>query len=524
MNRNESIQQLTSTSQWDIIIIGGGATGLGAAIDSASRGYKTLLLEQYDFAKATSSRSTKLVHGGVRYLQQGNIKLIKEALKERGLLLQNAPHVCAPLQFVIPVYSWWKKLYYAAGLKLYDLIAGKYSLGKTTIVSAATVKEYLPTIDETNLAGGVVYFDGQFDDARLAINMAQTATENGATLINYCEVIDFIKSENKIDGVVFYDTIYQQQHTAKAKVIINATGVFADKILNKLSPAHTPIVSVSQGVHIVIDKKYFPEQRALMIPKTTDGRVLFAVPWHHRVVVGTTDTKVDKASIEPVALKEEIDFIIQNVNQYLKVDISEKDVLAVFTGLRPLVHQKAAKTTAVLPRDHTILVDERGLVTITGGKWTTYRKMAQEVVDKAMTLAALSATVSSTETIRMHGYYNRGTFHPQHHLCCYGADAEAVENLVNENIHLGELISPNYFFIKAQVIWAVRREMAMTVEDFLARRIRLLFLDAKAAIAAAPIVAMVMAKEMNKDEAWVNDQVNTFTKLAQGYLIQKQDA
>ncbi len=519
MNRNESLQQLASTSQWDIIIIGGGATGLGAAIDATCRGYKTLLLEQYDFAKATSSRSTKLVHGGVRYLQQGNIKLIKEALKERGLLLQNAPHVCAPLQFVIPVYSWWRKLYYAVGLKLYDLIAGKYSLGKTTVVSAATVKKYLPTIDETNLAGGVVYFDGQFDDARLAINMAQTATEKGATLINYCEVIDFIQSENKIEGVVFKDTIHQQEHTATAKVIINATGVFVDRLLNKLSATHEPIVSVSQGVHIVIDKKYFPAHHALMIPKTTDGRVLFAVPWYHRVVVGTTDTPVDKVSIEPIALKEEIDFIIHNVNQYLKVDISEKDVLAVFTGLRPLVHQKAAKNTAVLPRDHTILTDKRGVITITGGKWTTYRKMAQEVVDKAMSLAALPATASSTETIQMHGYRSRASLHHHHHLSCYGADAENVESLVNEHVQWGELICPGYLFIKAQVIWAIRQEMAMTVEDFLARRIRLLFLDAKAAIDAAPIVATIMAKEMNKDEAWVNEQVDTFTELAQGYLV-----
>ena len=519
MQRQNSIQQLTNTSQWDIIIIGGGATGLGAAIDASSRGYKTLLLEQYDFAKATSSRSTKLVHGGVRYLQQGNIKLIREALKERGLLLQNAPHVCAPMQFVIPVYSWWRKLYYAVGLKLYDLIAGKYSLGKTIVISAATVKEYLPTIDETNLSGGVVYFDGQFDDARLAINMAQTATEKGATLINYCEVIDFIKSEYKIDGVVFNDLVSQQQFTAKSKVIINATGVFVDKMLNKLSPAHEPIVSVSQGVHIVIDKKYFPEHHALMIPKTTDGRVLFAVPWHHRVVVGTTDTPVDKASIEPVALKEEIDFIIQNVNQYLKVDISEKDVQAVFTGLRPLVHQKAAKTTAVLPRDHTILIDKRGLVTISGGKWTTYRKMAQEVVDKAMNLAQLPVTTSSTEAIQLHGFRKQIGLH-QHHLSCYGADAEKVESLVNENPQWGELICPGYLFIKAQVIWAIRQEMAMTVEDFLARRIRLLFLDARAAIGAAPAVANIMAKEMGKDETWVQEQVNTFTKLAQAYLIQ----
>jgi len=522
MNRNESIQQLATTSQWDIIIIGGGATGLGAAIDAASRGYKTLLLEQYDFAKATSSRSTKLVHGGVRYLQQGNIKLIKEALKERGLLLKNAPHVSAPLQFVIPVYSWRRKLYYAVGLKLYDLIAGKYSLGKTTVVSAATVKEYLPTIDETNLHGGVVYFDGQFDDARLAINMAQTATEKGATLINYCEVIDFIRSGNKIDGVVFNDTLHQQQHTAMAKVIISATGVFADKILNKLTASHEPIVSVSQGVHIVIDKKYFPEYRALMIPKTTDGRVLFAVPWHHRVVVGTTDTPVEKASIEPVALKQEIDFIIQNVNQYLKVDISEKDVQAVFTGLRPLVHQKTAKTTAVLPRDHTILVDKRGVVTITGGKWTTYRKMAQEVVDKAMELAALPPVISSTETIQLHGYPTGGGLR-HHPLYCYGADLEAVENLVNEDIQWKELIIPGYLFIKAQVIWAIRQEMAMTVEDFLARRIRLLFLDAKAAIAAAPVVANIMAKEMNKDAAWINEQVDTFTELAQGYSMKKYE-
>ena len=519
MNRASSIKNIEENILWDIIIIGGGATGLGTAVDAASRGYKVLLLEQFDFAKGTSSRSTKLVHGGVRYLQQGNIKLIKEALQERGLLLQNAPHVCEPIQFVIPVYSWFKKWYYAAGLKLYDFISGKYSLGKTSVLTADEVKTILPTIDCRKLKGGILYFDGQFDDARLAINLAQTAVNYGATIINYCKVTGFIEEQNKISGVSCLDSIGGNNYQLKSTVVINATGVFTDDILKMAAPGHQPIIKVSQGIHIVIDKKYFPGNMGLMIPSTSDGRVLFAVPWHNKVVVGTTDTAINTANIEPLAQQQEINFVLEHINQYLQINISQKNILSVFAGLRPLVKISGKSNTALLPRDHTILVNENGLVTITGGKWTTYRIMAEQVINKAIKNSELEFKKCVTANLKIQGYQQKNKLDHHHHLCCYGADAENVEDLVNTNPSLGQRIHPRYFFIKAQIVWAVQKEMAITVEDFLARRIRLLFLDAKAAIESANVVAEIMATELNKDQQWIQQQVEDFNKLAEGYLM-----
>lgn len=512
------LQQLNGNTVWDIIIVGGGATGLGAAVDAASRGFKTLLVEQEDFAKGTSSRSTKLVHGGVRYLAQGNIKLVLEALKERGLLLKNAPHLSFTTSFIIPAYKWWEKIYYGIGLKIYDVMAGKLSLGNTKIISKKTTEHLLPTIQKTNLKGGIMYKDGQFDDTRLAINLAQTAAENGATILNYCRVTNLIKEGSKTAGIIVTDCINQKKYTLKAKVVINATGVFTNAVL-KMDHAEKPdLVSPSQGVHLVLDKKFFPGHDALMIPKTTDGRVLFAVPWHGKVVVGTTDTPLEKIDLEPRATDTEIDFILNNVNIYLDAAISRKDVKSVFAGLRPLVKITGVKKTALMPRDHTILISESGLVTITGGKWTTYRRMAKDVIDKAIVSAGLKYKECVTEHLKIHGFINENN--KADALNFYGIDAEEIKKIIDADKTLAAFLYSTLPYTKACVIWAVRNEMAMMVEDVLARRIRILFLDAQAAIDCAPEVAALMAQEMKKDEEWINNQILSFTTLAKGYLAQ----
>src|SRR3954465_8565949 len=377
MDRTVMVERLTNEKDWDIIIIGGGATGLGSAADAASRGYKTLLIEQFDFGKGTSSRSTKLVHGGVRYLEQGNIKLVMEALRERGYLLKNAPHLTRALPFVVPVYSWTDKFYYGIGLKMYDVLSGKLSLGKTRLLNKKEALEHLPGIDKKNLRGGILYYDGQFDDARLAIELAVTAANNDATILNYCEAIDLLKENNEVKGVVFEDLINEITYEVTAQVVINATGVFTDRIIQMDEPEGEALVEPSQGIHLVVDKKFFPGGKAMMIPKTDDNRVLFAVQWHDKVVLGTTDTPVDEINFEPQPLEEEIEFVLSHANRYLAENITRNDVRSMFAGLRPLVRKRGAKTTAMLSRDHTIMVSKAGLVTITGGKWTTYRKMAE---------------------------------------------------------------------------------------------------------------------------------------------------
>jgi glycerol-3-phosphate dehydrogenase len=517
MDRNKCLTQLNNTSVWDIIIIGGGATGLGAAVDATARGFKTLLVEQEDFAKGTSSRSTKLVHGGVRYLAQGNIKLVMEALRERGLLLKNAPHITSLSSFIIPAYKWWEKMYYGIGLKIYDLLSGKLSLGNTKIISRKTTLQLLPTVQKNKLKGGIVYKDGQFDDTRLAINLAQTAAENGACILNYCKVTSLIKTADKTDGIIFTDSIHKKDYYAKAAVVINATGVFTNAILKMDHATKPDLVSPSQGVHIVLDKKFFPGRDALMIPKTTDGRVLFAVPWHEYVVVGTTDTPITEISLEPRALEKEVDFILNNVNLYFDAAVTKKDVKSVFAGLRPLVKIAGVKKTALMPRDHTIIISESNLITIVGGKWTTYRKMAKDVINKAIITGNLKKENCQTENLRIHGF----TTDVEKDLAFqfYGADKIAIKNLCDEDVSLNERLHPSLPYIKASVIWAVKNEMAMTIEDVLSRRTRMLFLDAQAAIDTAPIVAAIMAKEMNKDEEWIATQIKSFNTIAKGYLL-----
>jgi len=507
---------------YDILIIGGGATGLGTALDAASRGYKTLLVEQSDFAKGTSSRSTKLVHGGVRYLAQGDIGLVKHALKERGLLQRNAAHLVHKEEFIIPCYGWFSVLKYLTGLTIYDWLAGKYSFGKSKFLSKRETINLLPGIKAKGLKGAIRYFDGKFDDARLAINIAQTALENGATLLTYTKVIGLQKKGNAVNGVITEDVITGSKNTFYGKVIINATGVFVDDILKMNNPEAKNMVRPSQGVHLVLDKKFLNSESALMIPKTSDGRVLFAVPWHDHLLVGTTDTPINEHSLEPRALKEEVDFILNTASDYFNKKPTEQDILSVFSGLRPLAAPKQAgkSSTKEISRDHKLIVSAKGLITITGGKWTTYRRMAEETVDLAITEAKLQTKTCSTRDLKIHGCtdFNDGSY-----LDIYGTDRMNIEALVREKPELNEKLHPHFPYIKAEVVWAITNEMAETVEDILSRRLRVLFIDAQAAIEMSKTVASILAKALHANKDWEDNQVEIFNKLASGYIYHSKN-
>ena len=503
---------------WDMIVVGGGATGVGVAIDAASRGYDTLLLEQSDFGKGTSSRSTKLAHGGVRYLEQGNIGLVMDALKERGLLLQNAPHLVWDLAFVVPNYDWWEAPFYGLGLKLYQLLAGKYGFGKSRLLSREETLQRLPTLKAEGLRGGTMYYDGQFDDARLLIHMAFTAVEQGATLLNYVEVTSLTKdSQDFVDGVVARDVETGEEFRAQAKVVINATGVFSDRLRQIAEPSAAPMIAPSQGIHLVFGSEFLQGESAIMVPHTSDKRVLFAIPWHGHTLVGTTDTPISNATLEPVAMEQEVEFILSTAGQYLVKAPRREDVLSVFAGIRPLVKASAAASTAALSRDHVIHIDRSGLMTICGGKWTTYRHMAEDCVDQAATLAQLAEGPCVTRDLKIHG------FHPSADelgdLAVYGSDALEIRKLIAGNSALGERLHPALPYVKAEVVWAVRQEMARTVEDILARRTRALFLNARAALAMAPAVAELMAQELRWDGGLVTKQLEQFSNLASRYLL-----
>ncbi len=516
MNRKEQLDKLKNEKEFEIIIIGGGATGLGCAVDAASRGYKTLLLEKYDFAKGTSSRSTKLVHGGVRYLAQGNIRLVREALLERGRLLQNAPHVCHTLSFVVPSYKWLQKWYYGIGLWVYEFLSGKLSLGKTKLLSKNEALHHLPDLSVHKLTGGILYFDGQFDDSRLAVNLAQTAIEQGAAVINYCGVTGFIKDGTAITGVKAKDEISGNEFEIKTKAVINATGVFADALLQLAEGHSEKTIAPSQGIHLVIEKHFFKGNAGMMIPKTDDGRVLFAIPWHDKLLLGTTDTPVENITTEPKPLQEEIDFIIRHFNRYTISEIHYKDVKSVFVGLRPLAKLSREKKTAIMPRDHVIKVLPSGLVHVTGGKWTTYRSMAEHTIDKVIQTAGLKFSSCKTKHLKIHGWTDNKI---DTHLSVYGADAMAIKQMLKDDVWLSEEIHELYPYTKAEIKWCIEKEMAVTVEDILARRIRLLFMDAKAAMEAAPLVATILASLTGNNGQWRQEQIEAFNKLAKGYLL-----
>ncbi|HTI10082.1 MAG TPA: glycerol-3-phosphate dehydrogenase/oxidase [Puia sp.] len=565
MNRKDMIRALESTPEWDFCIIGGGATGLGVAVDAASRGFRTLLLEQYDFAKGTSSRSTKLVHGGVRYLQQGNIKLVTEALHERGVLHKNAPHLVKDQSFIVPNYKWWEGPYYGIGLKVYDWMSGSLGLGPSRSLSREETLQLAPTLDAEGLRGGVLYHDGQFDDARLAINLAQTAAGQGAILLNYCQVEKLVKEPTRggshgagpaqakdggsgrggrVVGVQAIDKETGRRYEITSKAVINATGVFTDSILRMDEPGSEPIVAPSQGVHIVLDKVFLPGEAAILVPHTDDGRVLFAVPWHDKIIIGTTDTPVKEIHEEPRALPEEIDFILQQIGRYLTMTPERKDIRSVFAGLRPLVKGSSRKT-AELSRDHLITVSASGLITIAGGKWTTYRRMAEDTVNTAIDRAGLEDRPCRTTTLPIHGSPDATRvdgrlgrdkasaglaalsktsdgnaavtdFHAP--LYYYGTDAAAIRALATADPALGKPLHPRLPYIAAEIVWAVREELCITVEDALSRRTRALFLDARAAAECAGAVAELLAGELGKDLSWQQQQVAVFRGLAENYL------
>ncbi len=492
MKRPEILERARERkTPWDIIVIGGGATGVGCALDAASRGFDVLLLEQHDFGKGTSGRSTKLIHGGVRYLAQGNLSLVRESLKERAILLKNAPHVVHKQTFIVPCYSLWQKTFYGAGLKIYDLLAGRYSLGRSKTLSKAETLAHLPTVRSEALTGGILYYDGQFDDTRLLIDLVQTAYVHGAAVLNHAKVTSFEKdADGKVYGCVFEDAESGESFDVKAKVVINAAGAFCDAVRSVSDAGAKPLITYSQGIHLVFDRSFLPSDAALMIPKTSDGRVLFAIPWHGCTLVGTTDTPIEKAELEPKAFEKEIDFILETTAGYLVNPPTHKDILSVFAGIRPLVKTSAAKNTAKLSRGHTIEIDPAGLLTITGGKWTTYRRMAEDAVDNAFKISGLERRASVTADLAIAGIGS--------------ADSE-------EKLH------PDLPYSEADIIRAVREEMARTVEDVLARRMRALFLNARAAIEMSEKVAKIMAEELGKDESWVERETAAFKDLAVSY-------
>lgn len=521
MNRTSLLETLRNVAEWDVIVIGGGATGLGVAVDASTRGLRTLLLEAHDFAKGTSSRSTKLVHGGVRYLEQGDIPLVLEALRERGLLHRNAPHLVHHLSFIVPRYKWWEGPFFGIGLKVYDALAGRLNLAPSKILSRDDTLARIPNMEPENLLGGVEYFDGQFDDSRLAICLAQSAVDHGATVLNYLRVTGIHKTDEMVDGVSCRDEETGQTYDLKARAVINATGIFSDEIRLMDQPNAPRAVQPSQGVHLVFERDFLQGNSAIMVPHTDDGRVLFVIPWHGKVLVGTTDTAMPQADLEPRALDEEIGFILRNAARYLARDPKREDVLSVFAGQRPLVRPpgKDGGATKAISRNHEVLISDSGLITIVGGKWTTYRKMAQDTIDHASLIGRFDNKPCMTENLQLHGWRSPHAAPLPPALEAYGSDSGQLEKLVDDDPALGELLHPRLPYLKASVVWAAREEQARTVEDVLSRRTRALLLDARAALDCAEEVAAILAKELGRDEAWAQTEAETFRTLGKNYLI-----
>ena len=519
MNRPAMLARVKERSEpWDIVVIGGGATGVGVAVDAANRGFAVLLLERMDFGTATSSRSTKLVHGGVRYLEQGNVSLVMEALKERGLLRQNAPHLVHDLGFVVPNYSWWEAPFYGIGMKVYDLLAGKYGFGKSRLLSREETLEQLPTIQTNGLRGGVIYYDGQFDDTRLLIHLAATAADQGAVLLNYAPVVEITRgADGFADGIVAVDSESGQRMKIAAHVVVNAAGIFADQVRRLAEPEVDAMIAPSQGIHLVFKREFLRGNTAIMVPHTSDGRVLFAIPWHEHTVVGTTDTAIEEPSYNPLPFEEEVQFILDTAAQYLSRPPQRSDVLSVYVGIRPLVKANGASSkTSSLSRDHTIHIDNSGLLTIVGGKWTTYRHMAEDTVNHAITLGELPDVPSKTHDLKIHGYKQEESLTS---LGVYGSDGDAILAMAAADKRLAVQLHPDLPYIAAEVVWGVREEMARTLDDMLSRRTRALFLNARAAIEMAPAVAALMAQELGAGQDWIDQQLREFNDLAAKYLL-----
>lgn len=515
MNRKDLLNRVASQKEWDVIVIGGGATGLGVALDSVSRGFKTVLLEQHDFAKATSSRSTKIAHGGVRYMQQADFGLVYEALHERGRMIQNAPHLVYPLKYVIPASQYWELPFFGVGLKFYDALSGHSSLGPSLVLSKKEAIEHLPTINPDKLVGGILYMDGQFDDARLALTLAVTTADHGGVPLNYCPVDGLLKTNGIVDGVAAHDVFTGQKFELKAKIVINATGIFTDFIRRMDEPHAEQMLSVSQGTHIVVDGSFLPTTTALMIPKTEDGRLLFGIPWYGKLVIGTTDIPKKEIPLEPIPMKEEIDFIVKHANKYLTKQIHHDDILSAFAGLRPLVRAKGASSTKKLSRTHRIELSDSKLLTITGGKWTTYRRMAQDTIDEAIKVAGLPNRPTGTKDMPLHGAMEVPDRTPN---SVYGSDIAKIEALAKVEPGLEQTIHPRLPYTFAECLWSIREESTTSLEDILSRRTRSLLLDARASMEAAPKVAHLIARELGHDAKWEQNQVEEYLALAKTYL------
>jgi glycerol-3-phosphate dehydrogenase len=495
LNRRSNIELLNRVKEpFDFLILGGGATGLGCALDASSRGYSVLLLEKYDFCKGTSSRSTKLIHGGVRYLEKGQLSLVYQALKERDILIKNAPHLVNQVGFLIPTYNYFRKIYYWIGLTLYDFISGNKIFKKSKMIGFKKALSLVPNINKEKLKGGVVYYDGQFNDSRMGIDIALTATNNNAILINYMPVESLIKTNNRVVGVKAKDSLFDKEYEIQAKNIINCTGVFSQSVMNMDSSESKSLITASQGVHLVVDKKFLSGGFGILVPKTSDSRVLFAVPWLGEVLLGTTDTELEKPTIDPIPTEKEIEFIIDNVKKYMNIKPSKKDIKSVFVGLRALVGTNKNIKSKDISRDHKIIVSDSGLISVIGGKWTNYRIMGKEVVDKAIKASNIKFVESQTENLKI-----------KNGLDNIGIDEKSLSSI--------------FYISKSQIQHYLREEMAINLDDIMSRRSRCLFLNSKESIAIAPKVVEIMANELSKDKDWIENQLNQFYKLTKLYSI-----
>lgn len=523
ITREKTIDELRdSRSLWDVLVIGGGASGLGAAVEAASRGYKTLLVERIDFAKGTSSRSTKLAHGGVRYLEQRNIALVLDALKERGHMLRNAPHLVHDLSFVVPAYEYLSLPYYGLGLKIYERLSGKLSFGRSKFLSRADTLQMLPGIESDGLRGGILYFDGQFDDARYAISLMRTLQDLGGTAMNYLEAIEILHRDGRATGIKAKDQETGESFEIYAKVVVNATGIYTERILSMDYALNGSVLAVSQGTHFVLPRSFLPGTAALMVPRTDDGRVLFAIPWHGATLIGTTDEPVEQIADDPRPMRKEKQFLLDHINRYFGRRPKDSEILSVWSGQRPLFREGKSRTSQI-SRDHKILVSSSGMITITGGKWTTYRRMGEDAIDKAAEIGSLAKTPSCTMNLKLHGWLDSRVTEMSESELVYGSDFPALQQLSSEDDRLNGVIHPRLPYRFREVVWAARHELARTTEDVLARRTHALFLDARAAIEAAPAVSALLGSELKRDPASIGKDLDSFISVAKGYVYEEDD-
>ncbi|KAH8283525.1 hypothetical protein KR018_004947, partial [Drosophila ironensis] len=542
--RPQQIKSLMGDQDFDVLIIGGGATGAGCALDSVTRGLKTALVEQDDFASGTSSRSTKLIHGGVRYLQKAILgldfeqyRMVKEALQERATMLESAPHLTHALPIMLPVYTWWQVPYYWVGIKCYDLVAGDRNVKSSYYLSKKDALELFPMLKKDKLCGAIVYYDGQQDDARMCLAVALTAARYGATVCNHVEVKELLKKDDGsgkqvLCGAKVKDHISGKEFTVKAKCIINAAGPFTDNIRKMDDPITKNICSPSSGVHIVLPGYYSPDQMGLLDPSTSDGRVIFFLPWKGHTIAGTTDVPC-KVNRTPIPTGKEIQFILNEVRKYLDMEVRSGDVLSAWSGIRPLVSDPNKHDTQSLARNHIVHVSPSNLVTIAGGKWTTYRVMAEHTIDAAIKACDLTPKHRHTMTTSLKIEGAQGwtpTMYirlvqdcglecevAQHLAKSYGDRAFAVSKMASLTGKrwpiIGNRIHPEFPYIDAEIRYGVR-EYACTAVDMIARRLRLAFLNVQAAQEALPLIVDIMGEELN----WSKDKKERQIKAATDFL------